>query len=181
MLSTLFQHGEFTAHAVLMSRQSLTMFALGIIPFMLIKILAAGFYAKQDTRTPVRIGIIAMIANMVFNAILIWPFKHAGIALATSLSALLNGGLLYYYLRKRAIYLPEQGWRVFFSRLCFANLVMGLWLWVGAGDISIWISADWIWRSAHLSVLLLSAMVLYFAALWLAGLRPRHVLIAQQA
>ena len=71
---------------------------------MLIKILAAGFYAKQDLRTPVRIGIMAMIANMVFNFILIWPLEHAGIALATSLSAFLNAGFLFYFLRKQEFY-----------------------------------------------------------------------------
>ena len=100
LLSALLQYGHFDAHSVLMARQSLSAFAIGIAPFMIIKILAAGFYAKQNMRTPVRIGVIAMVANMIFNCILIWPLKHAGIALATSLSALLNMGLLYYYLRK---------------------------------------------------------------------------------
>src|SRR6185312_15990651 len=124
LLSTLFQHGHFDAYAVMMARKSLSMFALGIAPFMLIKILAAGFYAKQDVRTPVRIGIIAMVANMVFNIILIWPLKHAGIALATSLSAMLNGGLLFYFLLKKDIYQPRQGWAYFAFRLLLANSML---------------------------------------------------------
>ena len=110
LLSTLFQYGHFDSYAVTMASKSLTMFAIGIAPFMLIKILASGFYAKQDMRTPVRIGVMAMIANMILNLILIWPLKHAGIALATSLAAILNMGFLYYYLRKKALYLPREGW-----------------------------------------------------------------------
>jgi len=180
LLSTLFQHGHFDAHAVMMTRKSLSMFALGIAPFMLIKILAAGFYAKQDLRTPVRIGIIAMIANMVLNVILIWPLKHAGIALATSLSAMLNGGLLFYFLRKREMYIPREGWYYFAFRMIFANTILAVFLWVASGDMQEWVMRDTQWRVIHLSGLLLSAVILYFAGLWLAGVRPRDVLIPQR-
>ncbi len=179
LLSTLLQHGHFDAHAVLMTRKSLSMFALGIAPFMIIKILAAGFYAKQDMRTPVRIGIMAMISNMVFNIILIWPLKHAGIALATSLSAMLNGGFLFYFLRQRKIYIPRDGWYYFGFRLVFANTVLAVFLWFGAGDIQDWITHNTLWRVIHLSGLLITAVVIYFAGLWLAGVRPRDVLIPQ--
>lgn len=179
LLSTLFQHGEFDAHAVLMTRKSLSMFALGIAPFMLVKILAAGFYAKQNMRTPVRIGIVAMIANMVFNVLFIWPFKHAGIALATSLSAMLNSGLLFYYLYQQKIYVPRAGWKFFSCRLVVANSLLGLWLWFGAGDIQDWLTHSPLWRVTHLAVLLTSAIIIYFLGLGLAGMRPRDVLIPQ--
>src|SRR5580692_2269400 len=148
LLSTLFQHGHFDARAVYMTRKSLSMFALGIAPFMLIKILASGFYAKQDLRTPVRIGIAAMISNMVFNVILIWPLKHAGIALATSLSAMLNSWFLFYFLHKQKIYVPREGWRFFSFRLCFANVVLAIFLWFGSGDIHEWVSHPTLWRVA---------------------------------
>ncbi len=180
LLSTLFQHGQFDGHAVMMTRKSLSMFALGIAPFMLVKILAAGFYAKQDLRTPVRIGILAMISNMVFNVILLWPLKHAGIALATSLSALLNSGLLFYYLRKYEIYTPRDGWRYFSFRLIAANSVLAVWLWFGSGDLQEWITQQTLWRCTHLLGLLVSAIVIYFAGLWLTGMRPRDVLIPQR-
>jgi len=179
LISTLFQHGHFDGHSVLMARKSLTMFALGIAPFMLIKILASGFYAKQDMRTPVRIGIMAMIANMVFNLILIWPLKHAGIALATSLSSMLNGGFLYYYLRKHEIYIPRSGWLHFNIRLLFANTLLGIWLWFGSGDLQDWINGDWQSRALHLAVLLVLAVVIYFVGLFVSGLRPRDLLIPQ--
>ena len=176
LLSTLLQYGHFDGYAVIMARKSLTMFAIGIAPFMLIKILTAGFYAKQDMRTPIKIGIVAMISNMVLNLILIWHFKHAGIALATSLSAVLNMGFLYYYLHKRKIYQPRAGWAHFGFRVIFANVVLAVWLWFGMGDLQEWITHHAAWRFAHLFGLLISAVVIYFAGLWFAGIRPRDLL-----
>lgn len=180
MISTLFQHGLFDGHDVYMTRKSLTAFALGITPFMLVKVLAAGFYAKQDLRTPVRIGVIAMIANMLFNLMLILPFKHAGIALATSLAAFINTGFLYYFLRKHNFYFPREGWKLFFSRLLFANGILAVWLWVGAGDLQTWVVQHTIWRYSHLAFLLLTSIVIYFAALWLSGVRIHHLLIPRE-
>ncbi len=84
LLATLFNHGEFSANDVLRSGESLRAYSAGLVAFMLIKILAPGYFARQDTRTPVKIGIIAMVANMAFNLALIWPLQHAGLALATS-------------------------------------------------------------------------------------------------
>lgn len=180
MLSTLFQYGAFTGHAVIMAHQSLVAFAIGIAPFMLVKILAAGFYAKQDMRTPVRIGVIAMVANIVLNILLIWPLAHAGIALATSLAALVNTACLFYYLRKRGHYHPREGWTSFSLRLLAANLVLALWLWWGAGDLNTWIAQTAFWRCTHLAFLLLSAVLIYFASLWLTGIRLHHLLMPPQ-
>lgn len=180
LLSTLLQYGKFDAYAVTMASKSLTMFAIGIAPFMLIKILASGFYAKQDMRTPVRIGIMAMIANMVFNLILIWPLKHAGIALATSLAAVLNAGCLYYYLRKKGFYIPRAGWQFFAGRLIFANTLLAVWLWFGTGDLQEWMTHHALWRGLHLAGLLSAAVVIYLAGLWVVGIRPRDILIPQR-
>lgn len=177
MLSTLFQYGKFNAHSVLMARQSLSAFALGIAPFMLVKILASGFYAKQDMRTPVRVGVIAMVANMIFNLALIYPLKHGGIALATSLAAMLNSGFLFYLLKLRGYYRPRQGWMLFTWRLIAVNSVLALWLWWGAGDLSVWMEQDAIWRMTHLLGLLSTAVLGYFALLWLVGVRVQDLLM----
>jgi putative peptidoglycan lipid II flippase len=177
MLSTLFQHGHFQGNDVLMARKSLTAFAIGIAPFMLVKILAAGFYAKQDMRTPVRIGIIAMVANILLNLMLIWPLAHAGIALATSLAAIINTAFLFYFLRQRGFYQPREGWKLFGIRLLITNVVLAVWLWVGAGDIDTWLTQTSMWRITHLAFLLLSAVGLYFALLWLTGVRLHHLLM----
>ncbi|VVC75189.1 Putative lipid II flippase MurJ [Aquicella siphonis] len=180
MLSTLFQYGRFDGHSVLMAQKSLSAFALGIAPFMLVKVLAAGFYAKQDLRTPVRIAVIAMITNTILNIILIWPLAHAGIALSTSLAALVNTGCLLYYLRQRGFYHPREGWRLFSLRLILANSVLAIWLWIGAGDITAWIASRASWRIEHLAFLLASAVLVYFAMLWLSGVRLHHLLMPQR-
>jgi putative peptidoglycan lipid II flippase len=177
MLSTLFQYGRFDAHAVLMSSMSLSAFAIGIAPFMLVKILASGFYAKQDMKTPVRIGIIAMFLNMAFNVILIYPLAHAGIALATSLAAVVNASFLFYYLRKRGLYTPRAGWKIFLVRLAIANIVIAIWLWIGAGETTTWFAQKVLWRITHLSFLLVSAVLIYFAVLWLSGVRLHHLMV----
>jgi putative peptidoglycan lipid II flippase len=180
LLSTLLQYGHFDGYSVIMASKSLTMFAIGIAPFMLIKILASGFYAKQDMRTPVKIGIIAMVSNMVLNCILIWPLKHAGIALATSLAALINMGLLFYYLHKNKIYQPRAGWKNFMFRLVFANSLLGICLSLGAGDIHDWITHSAEWRLLHMSILLVLSVSVYCVGLLLAGIRPRHLLIPRE-
>lgn len=180
LLSTLFQYGRFDSHAVLMARQSLSAFAIGIAPFMLVKILAAGFYAKQDMRTPVRVGVIAMVANTLLNLALILPLAHAGIALATSLAALINTGFLFYLLRRSGFYRPREGWRGFAIRLSLANLALAIWLWVGAGDLTTWMTQHAMWRYGHLGFLLITAGLLYLAALWLSGIRLHHLLIPEQ-
>lgn len=179
MLSTLFQHGAFNSHSVYMAQQSLTAFAVGIAPFMLVKILAAGFYARQDLRTPVTIGVVAMVANIIFNVTLIVPLQHAGIALATSLSSIINMVCLYYCLRKHGHYSPRHGWLLFTVRLLAANTILAVFLWFATADISVWVTSNTWWRVSHLTVLLLSAGILYLFTLWITGVRPNDLLIPQ--
>lgn len=179
MLSTLFQHGAFNGHSVLMAEKSLTAFAVGIAPFMIVKILAAGFYARQDLRTPVTIGVVAMVANIVLNIALIVPLQHAGIALATSLASIVNMSCLYYCLRKHGHYSPRKGWLLFAVRLFAANAILAAFLWFAAGDTALWIASSTWWRVSHLAVLLCSAVILYFATLWASGVRPHDLLMPQ--
>lgn len=180
LLSTLFQYGHFDGRAVLMAKKSLSAFAIGIAPFMLVKVLAAGFYAKQDMRTPVRIAVIAMVTNIILNIILIWPLAHAGIALSTSLAAVVNTGFLFYFLRLRGFYHPREGWPEFSIRLAIANIILAIWLLIGAGDIHTWINNHAMWRIEHLAFLLITAVLLYFAVLWIVGIRIHHLLMPQK-
>lgn len=181
LLSTLFQHGRFDAHDVLMARKSLTAFSIGIAPFMLVKVLAAGFYAKHDMKTPVRIGVIAMLSNIILNFALIHYLAHAGIALATSLSAIINSACLFFILRKRGIYRSRDGWGVFLLRLLSSNILLACWLWFGADGIEIWVTQTISWRIIHLAFLMLSSIVIYFAALWITGVRLHHLLIRESS
>ncbi len=176
LLATLFQYGEFTAEDVRMASRSLTAYALGLQAFIMVKVLAPGFYARQDTRTPVRIGIIAMVANMGFNIILIFPLAHAGLALATALSSTLNAGLLLHRLRRDRIYLPASDWPRFSIQLLAANLLMGTILWLGVGDLSTWLSAGFEERALRLTWLVSGGFVVYVLAVVAVGIRPRHLL-----
>jgi putative peptidoglycan lipid II flippase len=175
LLTTLFQYGEFDAHDVSMASRSLMAYSLGLMGFMLIKILAPGFYSRQDTRTPVRIGIVAMLANMILNVILIFPLAHMGLALATSLSACLNATLLFRLLRRQQVYRPGSGWTRFIAQIGVANLLMGLALWYGVGDLSAWLAASARERALHLAWLVAGGFVVYLVGVAAAGIRPRHL------
>lgn len=180
MLVTLFHYGEFDANDVAMSRLSLMAYSLGLAGFILVKVLAAAFFSRQDTRTPVRIAVIAMIANMVLNVALVAPMvmlnipgPHAGLALATALASFLNAALLYRGLRKNG-FNPLAGWGIFGLRVLIGCLVMAVVLLPLAGDISTWLDAGWRSRISRLALCVVAGALAYFAALWLAGMRWRH-------
>jgi putative peptidoglycan lipid II flippase len=175
ILATLFQYGEFTGEDVRMASHSLVAYSLGLVLFMLIKVLAPGFYARQDTRTPVRIGIIAMVANMVLNVILIFPLAHAGLALATSLSACINAGLLFYTLYRRNIYRPQRSWQRFLWQISGANLLLFFFLWFSVPDLDNWLQADVWQRVTHLLGLIIGGMIIYSIGLFITGIRLNHL------
>jgi putative peptidoglycan lipid II flippase len=175
MISTLFLSDVFTADDVAMARLSLMAYAAGLPAFILIKVLAPGYYARQDTRTPVRIAVTAMLANMVLNLALIYPLQHAGLALATSLSAYLNAALLYRGLRRQGVYQPGEGW----SRMWLALLVglfdMAVLLWFVVPPLDYWLTADVWGRAAALLAWIGAGAAVYFVSALLLGLRPRHL------
>ena len=173
LLSTLFQYGAFTPYDVVMARRSLIAFSVGLPAFVMIKILAPGYYARQDTKTPVRIGVMALISNIVLNLILIWPLAHAGLALATSLSGALNAGLLFRGLRTSDIYRPLPGWRPFTIKVVMATAVMGGVLYAGAGHLPAWIHRTGIERAGSLAVWVMTGFAVYVTVLWLSQTRLR--------
>jgi putative peptidoglycan lipid II flippase len=174
LISTLFQSAAFDAGDVIMSRQSLMAYALGLVPFILIKVLAPGFYARQDTKTPVKIAVIAMATNMVLNIILVFPLAHAGLALATTLSASLNALLLYLGLRREGVYRPQPHWPGLIARGMAASLLMAAFLYWGGGDLQEWMAMGGWDRVSWLVLLVFAAAGIYFAALFALGVRLRH-------
>jgi putative peptidoglycan lipid II flippase len=174
MLATLFYSGSFDAEDVHMATRSLWAYSLGLVAFMGIKVLAPGFYARQDTRTPVRIAVIAMVTNMVFNIALMFPLAHAGLALATTISAYVNATLLYRGLRREGVYRPSAGWPMLLLRGFLASALMGGVLWYGAGDIHSWLNAGGWERAGRLTLWILVGGGTYFAVLFLSGIRLRH-------
>ncbi len=171
LLSTILQHGKFGIFDVTMARRSLMAFAIGLPAFMLIKVLASGFYSRQDIKTPVKIAAIAMASNMILNLILIFPLAHAGLALATSLTSALNAGLLFYLLYKRRIYTPQKGWHKYALQLGFANVTMAIMLWFSSAKTSQWVTWSSQQRITHLLPILLGAVIIYGICLYISGLR----------
>ena len=178
MLTTIFQYGEFSASDVHKASLSLMAYAVGLPGFVYIKVLAPGFFARQDTRTPVRVGVVAMLANIVLNLVLVVPLAHAGLALATSLSAFLNAGLLYKILRKEGVYRPRPGWGAFALRVLAANVLMTLLLLWGHGELSLWLEWDLYQRVWKLGLLIVGGVATYFLALSVMGFRMRALLVA---
>lgn len=177
VLSTLFQYGEFSPDDASMAARSLLAYAIGLPAFLLIKILVPGFYSRQDTKTPVRIAIIAMVSNMVLNVILVFPLAHAGLALATSISAFLNAGLLYRRLRKDQVYQPRSGWRGFWLRVIAANIVMMAVLLLMTPAASEWATWGVLARGQQLALIIVAALLSYALALLALGIRPRQFLL----
>ncbi len=173
LLSTLFQHGEFAAHDVLMTRQALVAYSVGLLGLILVKVLAPGFYARQDIRTPVRIALVTLLATQLMNLAFVWQLRHAGLALAIGLGACLNAGLLFRKLRKQDIYQPQPGWRGFWLKGAAALLAMGVILWFGAGPDAWWLVVGAYERILRLAWVVAAGGASYFAALWLLGFRLR--------
>ncbi|NMG02448.1 murein biosynthesis integral membrane protein MurJ [Azoarcus taiwanensis] len=173
LISTLFQHGAFTAEDVLQTRLALAAYSVGLTGLIMVKILAPGFYARQDIRTPVKFAIVTLVATQLMNLAFIVPLKHAGLALSIGLASLLNAWLLFNGLRKRGVYRPQPGWHGFSWKILVALTVLVATLWFGMGDESAWLEASALTRVLHLSALVLGGMVAYFATLFALGFRPR--------
>ena len=179
ILASLFEYGKFSAHDTYFSSLSLMAYMLGLPALIVIKILAPGFYARQDTRTPVRIGIIAMVCNMFLNILFVVPLvimdyqaPHVGLALATSLSAYINAILLYRGLRKDATFQPQAGWMAWLFRIFIATMAMvAVITWLNP-DTSQWSQWALLERLTNLARIIISGLFVYFVLLWLQGLRP---------
>ncbi|MBI5438624.1 MAG: murein biosynthesis integral membrane protein MurJ [Nitrosomonadales bacterium] len=173
LLATFFQHGAFSAHDVLMTREALVGYSIGLIGMILVKILAPGFYARQDIRTPVKIGIATLAATQLMNLAFVGWLQHAGLALAIGLGACFNSAILFHFLRKHDIYQPEPGWAMFYAKVGIALLALGLVLWFGMGAEQSWLAGSGRPRILHLAALVAGGVAVYFAVLAVLGFRPK--------
>ena len=180
IIQALFQRGEFTLEDTQMTALALQCMSAGVISFMLIKVFAPGFYAQQDTKTPVRVGLMAVAANAILNVVFIgffklidWHAEHMALALASSGSALVNAGMLYFYLHKRNIFRFGAHWKKLALQFALANIAMIAALWYGLtwynGEVSQWI------RVAEVIGLCVVGIAAYGIALIASGFRPRHL------
>ena len=175
LLATFFQRGAFNANDVIMTSQAVIGYSVGLIGLILVKILAPGFYARQDIKTPVKIGVVTLIATQLMNVLFIFGLHlhHAGLALSIGLGACLNSAILFYYLRKQGIYHPEPGWAKYFGKVALAMLALAIALKFGMGSEHTWLTVSGWTRIGRLSVLVTGGVVVYFAVLLLLGFRPR--------
>ncbi len=184
LVATLFNYGEFSGNDVRMTSYSVMAYGFGLTAFTLVKVLAPGYFSRQDTKTPVRIGIIAMVTNISLNIIIVLPMvrmglpaPHAGLALATGLAAAVNAVLLYRGLRRQGVYQPGDGWGWLAGRLLIANIAMAivvLWL---SGDLESWLTAGWQDRAVRLALCIGAGLATYLLALMVSGIRPRHFVV----
>ena len=175
LIATLFFHGEFSANDVWMTRNALVAYSAGLLGMILIKVLAPGFYARQNIKTPVKIAIITLVATQLMNLAFIIPLRHAGLALAIGLGACLNAGLLYYKLRSHHIYQPQPGWGIFTAKILVALLQQWVvTLWFVSGSDASWLTISTFERATRLTWVVISGATSYFAVLWLLGFRLKN-------
>ena len=167
IILTVFQNGKFSQQDAFLSSLSLKAYIVGLLGFMLIKVLATGFFSRQDTKTPVKIGIIAMAVNMVFNLILFFPLKHAGLALATSISAIVNASLLFYSLKKIGVFNADGRWKSWFSKLAVANIVLVGFILFFMAPVESWQQWGVFQRVSNMTLLVVGSVGIYAITLFL--------------
>jgi putative peptidoglycan lipid II flippase len=182
LVATIFYGGEFTVFDLRMTALALQAFALGLIGFSYVKILAPAYFARENTRTPVRFGLIALTVNFVLSVALAYGLTragyegtHAGLALAISISAVLNAWLLYRGLRRDGVITHSSGWRLLLMQVVAAIFVMALCLVYMARPLDWWITANILNRSIWLVVSVVAGVAVYFAVLLVLGLRPANL------
>lgn len=182
MIATIFGYGAFTDRDVLMCSYALMAYSMGLIGFSLVKVLAPGYFARQDTRTPVKVGVIALSINMIINVGIVVPaflsgfaVPHVLLAASTGFSAIVNAALLFRGLRRDGIYAPSAEWRLLLPRVALASVAMAGFLWWISGDWSAW--TDWpaTRRALWLALSVSGGAAVYFGTLRLAGTRPRDL------
>lgn len=173
LVATLFWHGEFTRHDVIMTRHALIAYAVGLAGIILVKILAPGFYAKQDIRTPVKVAVATLVMTQLLNVAFVPWLRHAGLALAISMGACFNAAWLWFLIRRSGDFRAEPGWSAFLLKLVVALYLMGGVLWYGMGSESSWFEIPTATRIVKLALLIAGAALAYFASLAMMGFRLR--------
>ena len=174
LVATLFHYGAFQAQDVQQTRLAVVAYSVGLIGLLAVKILAPGFYARQDIRTPVKIAVMVLVLTQLMNAALVPIFAHAGLALAIGLGACINAGALLLGLRRRGVYRPAPGWGRFLLRMLPALAALTAVLLYADAHV------DWIAMQAHpglrgawLAGVLAACGAAYFGALFACGFRPK--------
>jgi putative peptidoglycan lipid II flippase len=182
LTATMFGYGKFGAHDIQMATYALMAYSWGLLGFSLVKVLAPGYFARQDTRTPVRVGLIALGVNMGINVAVVLPAHFAGfpiphvlLATSTCISAAVNTFLLWRGLRRDGVYRPGPGWWRLLAQIGIASVAMGALLWWLGGDLASWIAMGALERATRLTVCVVAGAAAYFGVLFLVGVRPAQL------
>ena len=171
---SLFQYGKFTAFDAAMTQRALVAYSVGLMGLIVVKVLAPGFYSRQDIKTPVKIAIVTLIMTQLMNLAFIGPLKHAGLSLSIGLAACLNAGLLYWQLRKQDIFTPQPGWASFLLRLAIAVVVMAAALVGMLYVMPEWAQGTMPYRLMRLMAVVVVGVVAYFATLAVLGFKVKE-------
>ena len=176
IVAALFQHGHFTPGDSIATAQALAAFSIGLPSYILVKVLTPGFYARSDTRTPVRFATVSMAVNLGLNLLLIYPLGHRGPPLATAIASTVNVALLYRALARRGHFVADARLRRRAPRVAVAALLMGVAMWFLQGAFQPFVTGPSIERWLALAALVATGGVVYVAAVFATGaFRPADV------
>ena len=171
LIVSLFQYGQFSSYDASMTQRALIAYSVGLAGLIIVKVLAPGFYSRQDIKTPVRIAIATLILTQLMNLLFIVPLQHAGLSLSIGLAACINAALLFWQLRKQNIYSPQPGWFLFIIKLIIAVVVMSLVLLLIMYIIPTWDSGNMVIRLCRLMMIVIAGIIAYFGSLFMLGFR----------
>jgi putative peptidoglycan lipid II flippase len=174
LIASCFAYGKFNVYDLIQTQKSLFTLAMGVPAFMMVKVLASGFYAQQDISTPVKVGAISMVVNTLLCCVFVWYLAHAGLTLASALAGYVNCGLLLFLLIKRGVFQPSPGWFKYSVQLILGNTAVAIYLYFMTGTVEYWLSFSPVLRLSLLLAHVLAVVALYLLVLGLAGLRPNH-------
>jgi len=177
LVATLYHYGAFTDRDVQQTTSALMGYGAGLLGLVAIKVLAPGFYASQDIKTPVRIAVLVLVITQLLNLALVPVFQHAGLALAIGIGALINALMLLLGLMRRGSYTPGPGWGVFACQVIAASALLAVFLLWAAGSVN-WtgLKSQYLQRIWLLAMVLCASAAIYFVALWVSGLKLRQML-----
>jgi putative peptidoglycan lipid II flippase len=177
LVATLYHYGAFTDRAVMQTTHALMGYGAGLLGLVAIKVLAPGFYASQDIRTPVKIAVVVLVITQLLNLALVHYFQHAGLALAIGIGALINALWLLLGLIRRGSYKPAPGWGVFALQVAVASALLAVFLvWAEARVNWVGLKSQYLQRIGLLALVLSASAAIYFVALWAFRLKLRQLL-----
>jgi len=175
LIITLFQYEAFDAYAAKKSSLSLQAYGSGLMAFIAVKILAPVFLSRGDTKTPVKAGIVAMTSNILLNLILAYYYGHVGLAVATSISALINASLLYYFLLKQSIFKFSTAFYKMLYKVILASIIMVVYIYYSASSIDNYLQSSMMERVIMTSETIIISALIYFSILYILGVRLKQI------